>query len=145
MDKAILDQIKPGAQVKVHEIVKELIVSGKKPAKGKKGDGVRKTRMSVFSGIVLSRKHGSEAGATFTVRSVMAGEGVEKAYPIHSPLISKVEIVSSPKKVHRSKLYYLRSVSQKKARQKLAGIIGKEETKKEAVKKEEKTEEKTAV
>ncbi len=123
MDKAILDQIKPGAQVKVHEIVKEAIVVGKKPAKGKKDDGKGpKIRMSVFSGLVLSRKHGNEAGATFTVRAVIAGEGVEKAYPINSPLISKVEIVTSPKKVHRSKLYYLREVSQKKARQKLRKI-----------------------
>ena len=103
MDKAITNQIKPGAQVRVHEIIKEK----------------DKTRTSVFSGIVLARKHGDEVGASFTVRAVIAGEGVEKAYPLHSPLISKIDIVSSPKKVHRAKLYYLRSVSQKKARQKL--------------------------
>ena len=129
MDKAILDQIKPGAQVKVHEIVKEKVVVGKKAAKGAKPAGERKARMSVFTGIVLARKHGSEAGASFTVRSVIAGEGVEKVYPLHSPLISKVEIVSSPKKVHRAKLYYLRSVSQKKARQKLAALSGRREAK----------------
>ncbi len=120
MDKAILDQIKPGAQVKVHELVKEIPVALKKGAKKVKDDGKRpKVRMSVFSGIVLARRHGNEVGASFTVRATIADEGVEKTYPINSPLISKVEIISSPKKVHRAKLYYLRDVSQKKARQKL--------------------------
>ena len=123
MDKAILDQIKPGAQVKVHELVKEAPVAAKKGAKKTKDDGKRpKVRMSVFSGIVLARRHGNEAGGSFTVRSVIAGDGVEKSYPINSPLISKVEIVSSPKKVHRAKLFYLRDVSQKKARQKLRAM-----------------------
>ena len=123
MDKAIADQIKPGAEIRVHEIIKEVIVTGKKVAKGKKPDGkAPKVRMSVFTGIVLARKHGSEDGATFTVRAVIAGEGVEKLYPLHSPLISKVEIISSPKKVHRAKLYYLRAVSQKKAREKMRAL-----------------------
>ena len=123
MDKAIADQIKPGAEIRVHEIIKEVVVVGKKAAKGKKPDGkAPKVRMSVFTGIVLARKHGSEAGATFTVRAVIAGEGVEKLYPLHSPLISKVEVVSSPKKVHRAKLYYLREVSQKRAREKMRAL-----------------------
>ena len=125
MDKVIADQIKPGAEVRVHEIIKEAVVAIKKGVKAKKEGGkAPKVRMSVFSGIVLARKHGSEAGATFTVRAVIAGEGVEKLYPIHSPLIAKVEIVSSPKKVHRSKLYYLRDVSPKKAREKMRKISG---------------------
>ena len=91
----ILIQIKPGAKVKVYE--------GKTP----------------FQGIVLARKHGSEPGATFTVRTVLAGVGVEKIYPIHSPSIVKVQIVSSPKKIHRSKLYFVRTVSSARIRQKL--------------------------
>lgn len=122
MDKAIYDQIKPGAQVRVHEIVKDMAPAAKK-GKGKgKEEAVRKTRMSVFSGLVLARKHGAEAGASFTVRAIIAGEGVEKVYPVHSPTIAKVDMVSSPKKVHRAKLYYLRGVSAKKARQKL-GVV----------------------
>ena len=126
MEKEISDQIKPGAEVRVHEIIKEVVVAVKKGAKAKKPDGkAPKVRMSVFSGIVLARKHGDEPGATFTVRAVIADEGVEKLYPLHSPLISKVEIVSSPKKVHRSKLYYLRDVSPKKAREKMRKIAGK--------------------
>lgn len=90
-----LKKIRPGSRVKVYE--------GKTP----------------FEGIVLARKHGSEAGATFTVRTVVAGVGVEKVYPVHSPSIVKVEVVSSPKKVHRSKLYFVRKISGSKIREKL--------------------------
>lgn len=122
MDKAIRDQIKPGAQVRVHEIVKDTAPTAKKGKSKGKEEAVRKTRMSVFSGLVLARKHGSETGASFTVRAIIAGEGVEKVYPVHSPVIAKVDIISSPKKVRRAKLYYLRGVSLKKARQKL-GVV----------------------
>jgi large subunit ribosomal protein L19 len=90
-----INKIKAGAKVKVYE--------GKTP----------------FEGLVLARKHGSEPGATFTVRSIVAGVGVEKVYPIHSPAILKVQIVSSPKKVRRSKLYYVRHISGSRIRQKL--------------------------
>src|SRR5271165_799867 len=91
----IIKKIKPGAKVKIYE--------GKTP----------------FEGLVIARKHGSEAGATFTVRAMVAGVGVEKVYPLHSPSILKVQVVSAPKKVHRSKLYYVRNISGAKIRQKL--------------------------
>ena len=103
MDKEIMNKIKSGATVRVYERIKE-------------GD---KERESVFQGMVLARKHGGEVGATFTVRAMVAGVGVEKVYPVHSPIISRVDILSSPKKVHRAKLYYLRDLSKKKIRQKL--------------------------
>lgn len=103
IDSKLLDKIKPGAVVKVTEAVKE-------------GD---KTKTSVFKGIVLARKHGREAGATFTVRAEIAGEGVEKIYPIYSPRIQKVEIISSPKKVSRAKIYYIRNLSAKEVKRKL--------------------------
>ena len=96
IEKDVLIKIKPGAEVKVYE----------------KGG-------SVFHGVVLARKHGSETGATFTVRTTLSDVGVEKVYPIGSPTINKVEILSSPRKVHRAKLYYLRNVSKKQARHKL--------------------------
>ena len=99
----IAKKIKPGATVRVHERVKE-------------GD---KERESQFEGIVIARKHGSEIGATFTVRATIADVGVEKIYPIHSPRISKVQVLNSPKKVRRAKLYYLRTLSRKEVRQKL--------------------------
>lgn len=103
MDPKILEQIKPGAQVIVTERLREK----------------EKERQSQFKGIILARKHGSQTGATFTVRSVVDEVGVEKIYPINSPNIISVKIVSTPKKVRRAKLYYLRSVSKKKSRQKI--------------------------
>ncbi len=66
-----------------------------------------KTRLQIFEGLVLARKHGSEPGATFTVRKVASGVGVEKIYPLYSPNIDKIEIVKRAK-VRRAKLYYIR-------------------------------------
>ena len=83
--------IKPGDTVKVHQKIVD---------KGK-------TRFQVFEGLVLARKHGDEPGATFTVRKVSSGIGVEKIYPLYSPLIEKIEIVKRAK-VRRAKLYYIR-------------------------------------
>ena len=83
--------IRSGDTVRVHQKIQD---------KGK-------TRLQIFEGVVLARKHGAEAGATFTVRKVASGVGVEKIYPLYSPNIDKIEIVKRAK-VRRAKLYYIR-------------------------------------
>ncbi len=93
-----LPDFHPGDTVRVHTKIKE-------------GD---KERVQIFEGVVLRRKgHGREA--SFTVRKVSYGVGVERIFPLHSPMIAQVEIASHGK-VRRAKLYYLRDLSGKKAR-----------------------------
>lgn len=90
-DRATLG-IKAGDTVRVHQKIKD-----------EKG----KTRLQVFEGLVLARKHGDEPGATFTVRKMVDGIGVEKIFPLYSPMIDKIEITRRSK-VRRAKLYYIR-------------------------------------
>lgn len=85
-----------GDTVKVHQKIKE-------------GD---KTRVQVFEGLVLARKHGAEVGGTFTVRKVASGVGVERIFPLYSPIIDKIEIVKRSK-VRRAKLYHVREKATK--------------------------------
>jgi large subunit ribosomal protein L19 len=84
------DAFKVGDEVRVHTKVRE-------------GD---KERIQVFTGIVLARKHGG-IHETFTVRRISFGEGVERVFPVHSPNISKIEVVRVSE-VMRARLYYLR-------------------------------------
>ena len=77
-----------------------------------------KTRLQVFEGLVLARKHGNEPGATFTVRRVASGFGVEKIFPLYSPVIDKIEIVKRAK-VRRAKLYYIRDKAAKEIRRQM--------------------------
>ncbi|OHA89780.1 MAG: 50S ribosomal protein L19 [Candidatus Zambryskibacteria bacterium RIFCSPHIGHO2_02_FULL_43_14] len=71
-----------------------------------------KTRLQAFEGLVLARKHGKEAGATFTVRRMSSGVGVEKIFPLYSPVIEKIEVVKRSK-VRRAKLYHIREKAAK--------------------------------
>lgn len=75
--------------------------------------GKEKTQM--FEGLVICRKHGGEMGAAITVRKVASGVGIEKIFPIHSPIIDRIEIVKSGK-VRRAKIYYIRDAKGRKAR-----------------------------
>ena len=96
--KAEVPEINVGDTVKVHVRITE-------------GD---KSRIQVFEGTVIAKKHGG-IQETFTVRRVSHGVGVERVFPIHSPNVEKVEIVRGGK-VRRSKLYYLRDRVGKAAR-----------------------------
>ncbi len=77
-----------------------------------------KTRLQAFEGLVLARKHGSEAGATFTVRRVASGVGVEKIFPLYSPMIDKIDILKRAK-VRRAKLYHIREKAAKEVRRQM--------------------------
>ena len=95
--------VRPGDTIRVVQKVKE-------------GD---KTRLQTFEGLVIARKHGHETGGTFTVRKVSGGIGVERIYPIHSPVIDKIDIVRRASRVRRAKLYYIRDKAAREARQKM--------------------------
>ena len=77
-----------------------------------------KYRLQAFEGLVLARKHGREPGATFTVRRVLSGVGVEKIFPLYSPMIDKIEILKRSR-VRRAKLYYIREKVAREARRQL--------------------------
>ncbi|MES2014647.1 MAG: 50S ribosomal protein L19 [Patescibacteria group bacterium] len=94
--------IRAGDVVRVHQKIQE---------KGK-------TRIQMYEGLVLARKHGTEAGATFTVRATLSGVGVEKIFPLYSPMIDKIDIVRRSK-VRRAKLYYIRDKVSREMRRQL--------------------------
>lgn len=77
-----------------------------------------KIRLQAFEGLVLARKHGTGISATFTVRKIASGVGVEKIYPLYSGNIDKIEIVRR-NKTRRSKLYYVRDKALRDVRRKL--------------------------
>jgi large subunit ribosomal protein L19 len=77
-----------------------------------------RTRLQAFEGLCLARKHGTEPGATFTIRKVSGGVGVERIFPLYSPIIDKIEIVRRTK-TRRSKLYYIREKAAKEIRRKM--------------------------
>ena len=75
-----------------------------------------KERIQVFEGIVIGQRHGGSR-ATFTVRKLSFGQGVERIFPLQSPIIDKIEVIRSAR-VRRGKLYYLRKLRGKAARMK---------------------------
>ena len=93
-----IPDFRPGDTVKVHARIKE-------------GE---KERIQIFQGVVIRKRKGN-TGASFTVRKVSYGIGVERIFPLHSPFIDKVEILSRGR-VRRARLYYLRKLRGKAAR-----------------------------
>jgi len=100
-----LPEIHPGDTIRVVQKIKE-------------GD---KERLSPFEGLVIARKHGRGITATFTVRKVVDGVGVERIFPLHSPNISKIEILRRSK-VRRAKLYYIREKAAREVRRKMKSL-----------------------
>src|SRR5580700_6596631 len=94
--------LKPGDTVRVWQKIEE---------KGK-------YRLQAFEGLVLARKHGKEAGGTFTVRRVASGVGVEAIFPLYSPMIEKIEITKRSR-VRRAKLYFIREKVTREVRRQL--------------------------
>lgn len=97
--KKDIPQFRAGDTVRVHVKVKE---------------GQRE-RIQIFEGVVIQRRGGSGISATFTVRKISYGVGVERTFPLHSPRIEKIEVVRRGK-VRRAKLFYLRKLRGKAAR-----------------------------
>jgi len=93
-----IPQFKPGDTIKVHVRIRE-------------GD---KERIQIFQGVVIRKRKG-KINSTFTVRKISYGIGVERIFPLHSPMIDKIELVSRGR-VRRSRLYYLRKLRGKAAR-----------------------------
>ena len=117
MDKAQSSQLRtdlpafrPGDTVRVNVKLRE--------AEGEKGKEKEKERIQPFEGVVIKRR-GHAASASFTVRRVSFGIGVERIFPLHSPMISSIEVVRQGN-VRRAKLYYLRGLKGKSARIKRA-------------------------
>lgn len=99
MKKEDILSLKPGVEIRVHQKIQE-------------GD---KMRTQIFEGIVIAVGSGHGVSKTFTVRKVVDGIGVEKIFPVYSPLVSKIDITKQSK-VRRAKLYYLRGRIGRKAK-----------------------------
>ena len=107
--------LKPGDTVRVHQ---KIVEGGK-------------SRIQIFEGMIIARKHGDEAGGTMTVRKVIDGVGVERIFPFHSPNIEKFELVRQSK-TRRAKLYNIREKAAKEIRRKMKNIINTKEVVEEA-------------
>ncbi len=105
LDKRAKLDLSAGNTIKVWQKIKE---------KGK-------IRLQAFEGLVIARKHGADAGATFTVRKIASGVGVEKIFPLYSPNIDRIEILRRAK-VRRAKLYHIREKMAKEVRRAMRNL-----------------------
>jgi len=107
--KQNVPQLRAGDTIRVHERIKDK----------------DRERIQIFEGLVIAQKHGLKSpSATFTVRKISAHNvGVEKTFPLHSPVIQKIEIVKHDK-VRRAKIYYIRTLRGKKKKRKPSKMLG---------------------
>ena len=119
-------------------VVQNIVDIKKGRGTDKKEKTIKSARKQDFVGLVLSVKHGTEAGASFTVRAVLSGVGVEKTFPLYSPMIDSIEIVKRSK-VRRAKLYFIREKAAKAVRRQLrnARMLNQKSDEKIAIENEE--------
>ena len=98
-----LPDIRPGDTIRVSQRLKE----------------DDKSRTARFEGTVIARKHGAGINATITVRKVIQEIGVERVFPLHSPVIERIEIVRRPTRIRRAKLYFIRRKAARVIRKKM--------------------------
>lgn len=112
-------------------VMSPVSIESRKSLDFKAGDTVRvkskiiekgKTRLQAFEGLVLARKHGGEAGATFTVRKVSNGVGVERIFPLYSPNIDAIETLKKGQ-TRRAKLYFIRDKAVKEVARRLRSVV----------------------
>jgi len=101
MSDDIRHDLKPGMVVRVHQKIKETNTKGEE-----------KERIQVYEGTILAVKHGTAVGATVTVRKISEGVGVEKIFPINSPVVAKIEFVRQLD-VKRARPYFIRDYKKK--------------------------------
>ena len=99
-------ELKPGMTVRVYQKIKELNMKKEE-----------KERIQYFEGLIIAKKHNSEAGGSITVRRVVNGIGVEKIFPLNLPTITKIEIKKQAR-VRRAKLYFLKKGYKKRLKEK---------------------------
>jgi len=99
-------------------VVQNIIELKKGRGTDKKEKTTKNARKQTFEGLVISTKHGAESGGMFTVRTTLSGVGVEKTFPLYSPVIDSIEIVKRSV-VRRAKLYFIREKAAKAVRRQL--------------------------
>ena len=115
--KQDLPDIRPGDTIRVYQKIKETSKKDKSSV-----EQTDKERIQVFEGQVIAKKHGKGIASTITVRKVISGVGVERIFPVHSPIIDKIEVIKR-EKARRAKLYYLRKAKGRKAKLKRKEMI----------------------
>ena len=103
--RADVPELRSGDTVRVHQKIRE-------------GD---KERISIFEGMIIAQKHGRGISGTFTVRKVVDGIGVERVFPLHAPMIAKIDVLRHSK-TRRAKLYFIREKAAREVRRKMKQV-----------------------
>ena len=133
-------KIRAGDTVRV---IQNIVEMKKGRGTDKKEKTTKTARTQAFEGLVLAVKHGAEAGASFTVRATLSGVGVEKTFPLYSPMINSIEIIKRSQ-VRRAKLYFIREKATKAVRRQLRNVRMLNQKSDETITKEEIAEETVA-